>query len=508
MAAPHTAIKTAASVRETSTTTGTGTFNLDGAVSGFQTFVAGIGDANLCSYMARLRNGSEWEWGIGTVTDASPDTLARTTVLRSSNSDAAVNFSAGTKDIFVSPHPAAIPHVSASAPAITDDNDGSNGTFLPGSIWVDTTNDAAYICVDDTDGAAVWSQINSVAPKPNLLLNGDFSQWYRQTNLAVAAADDDYFAPKWYTLIQGTDSTVVEGGGIVQFDPTPDAVKLVAGGTTNRYGIAQIVEARLARETQGSTVTAQAKVVATKNGSSGTIDVRLALLEWDTSGDVVTSDVVNDWTSTTYTPGNFFNSTRLSVVGTSQASVEHNTAETLSVTGQISTSCHNLIVMIWTEDVPAHALDFIEVSNCGLYETSITQPWVPRPNERQLCERFLQRIEPFGSAGAQIPAWRNTTTKVDSRYPFPTMRNSPTLVHTITSYNNSGVSSAGEMDVFNYVTHATVQITGGLTISASSSPNTINILATAGTNFNGTQGDQCRFRFGTDADYVLLDAEL
>ena len=87
-------------VKETSTTTGTGTLNLSGAVSGFQTFVAGVGDGNTTYYAIVNRDADEWETGIGTVTDASTDTLARTTVIASSNSDSAVDFSAGTKDVF------------------------------------------------------------------------------------------------------------------------------------------------------------------------------------------------------------------------------------------------------------------------------------------------------------------------------------------------------------------------------------------------------------------------
>jgi len=88
-------------VRETSSTTGTGTLNLGGAVGGFQTFVAGVGDGNTTYYAIVHRTEAEWELGVGTVTDASTDTLARTTVISSSNSDSAVSFSAGTKDVFV-----------------------------------------------------------------------------------------------------------------------------------------------------------------------------------------------------------------------------------------------------------------------------------------------------------------------------------------------------------------------------------------------------------------------
>ena len=87
-------------VKETSTTTGTGTLNLAGAVSGFQTFVAGIGNSNVTYYAIVNDSGTEFEIGIGTVTDASPDTLSRTTILESSNSDSAVDFSSGTKTVF------------------------------------------------------------------------------------------------------------------------------------------------------------------------------------------------------------------------------------------------------------------------------------------------------------------------------------------------------------------------------------------------------------------------
>ena len=87
-------------VKETTTTTGTGTFNLAGAVTGFETFVAGVGNSNTTYYAVTLPGTAEFEVGLGTITDASPDTLARTTVISSSNSDSAVNFSAGTKTIF------------------------------------------------------------------------------------------------------------------------------------------------------------------------------------------------------------------------------------------------------------------------------------------------------------------------------------------------------------------------------------------------------------------------
>ena len=105
-------------VKETSTSTGTGTIDLDGAVTGFETFVAGIADGNTTFYAIFLQGSNEWEVGLGTVTDATPDTLARTTVITSSNSDSAVNFSAGTKDVFCTLPASKAVYLDASGAAV------------------------------------------------------------------------------------------------------------------------------------------------------------------------------------------------------------------------------------------------------------------------------------------------------------------------------------------------------------------------------------------------------
>ena len=86
-------------VQETTTTTGTGTVTLAGAVTGFQSFAA-VGNGNSTYYTIAAQSGSDWEVGIGTYT-SSGTTLSRDTVLSSSNSGSLVNFSAGTKNVFV-----------------------------------------------------------------------------------------------------------------------------------------------------------------------------------------------------------------------------------------------------------------------------------------------------------------------------------------------------------------------------------------------------------------------
>jgi hypothetical protein len=87
-------------VRETTTTTGTGAVTLGGAYTSFQTFSAAIGNANTTYYTIANVVSGEWEVGIGTYT-LSGNTLSRDTVLSSSNSGSLVNFTTGTKDVFV-----------------------------------------------------------------------------------------------------------------------------------------------------------------------------------------------------------------------------------------------------------------------------------------------------------------------------------------------------------------------------------------------------------------------
>ena len=87
-------------VKETSTTTGTGTLDLAGAVTGFVSFVAGIGDTNTTYYAIYETGTDKWEVGLGTVTDAGTDTLSRDTVIdNSSGNTSKINF-AGTLDVF------------------------------------------------------------------------------------------------------------------------------------------------------------------------------------------------------------------------------------------------------------------------------------------------------------------------------------------------------------------------------------------------------------------------
>jgi len=84
-------------VKETSTSVGLSSLSLDGAAPGFQSFAIGIGNGNQCFYTIESEADTTWEVGIGTVAGSS---LSRDTILSSSNGGSAVNFAAGTKQVF------------------------------------------------------------------------------------------------------------------------------------------------------------------------------------------------------------------------------------------------------------------------------------------------------------------------------------------------------------------------------------------------------------------------
>jgi hypothetical protein len=135
-------------VQETSTTTGTGTFTLAGAVTGFQSFSA-IGDGNTTYYA--IVGGSEWEVGLGTYT-SSGTTLARNTILESSNGGTAVNFSAGTKNVFVTYPAEEAVYQDASGDAYAPQFAASNGLNVNnGTIGTSYTFPTGYNSVEAGD---------------------------------------------------------------------------------------------------------------------------------------------------------------------------------------------------------------------------------------------------------------------------------------------------------------------------------------------------------------------
>lgn len=169
-------------VQETTTTTGTGTLTLNGAVTGFQSFSV-IGDGNTTFYA--IVYGSDFEIGIGTYT-SSGTTLSRDTILSSSNNNNAVNFGAGTKNVFVT-YPASksinldssnnldltgVPIVSSSNGNITLTPNGTGSVVLDGLSYPQT--DGTITQILKTNGSGVLSFVD----EGNITVEGKYFSNY------------------------------------------------------------------------------------------------------------------------------------------------------------------------------------------------------------------------------------------------------------------------------------------------------------------------------------------
>ena len=174
----------------------------------------------------------------------------------------------------------------------------------------------------------------------NRLINGAFS--INQPGL-TSVADAAYHLDQWYALTETGNVTIAQQTD--QENGQPTSLRMTQPDVTaKRMGSAQPIESINCRDLRGQAVALRARIRCSSSQA-----IRWAVIEWTGTADAITRDVVSSWTSSTFTPGNFFIATTTTVAATGSVTPAANTWTDLLASATISSSAKNLIVFIWSE---------------------------------------------------------------------------------------------------------------------------------------------------------------
>lgn len=267
--------------------------------------------------------GSSGQWECFVTKKLGSNSFSRSGDMISSSTGSVVNFSAGTKELFIG-----FPFSEISARDKFD-------YLVNGSGLI---NDGATSLADGVTGA--------------------HRRWHALTQTAA--------------ITPSSLSDVADGVESMIRLTQPQA-------SAQRMGFATILRSERVKKLRGKKVSFGG-ILRYSNAAA----VRFAILEWTGTADAVTRDVVNDWTSSTYTAGNFFISSNLTVRAVGSLTPSAATLTDFRLSATLGSTLNNLILFIWTEGTAAQnsTLDFA----CQLKRGSVVHPCV----WRTLAEEGLQ----------------------------------------------------------------------------------------------------------------------
>jgi hypothetical protein len=231
----------------------------------------------------------------------------------------------------------------------------------------------------------------------------------------VTVADDTYWCDRHYALTQTAAITPSILSDVA--NGLPSMMRLTQSqATAQRMGNAQIFEAAISKPLRGLSVT-----LGGRTRSSIAQTIRYAVLEWTGTADAVTSDVVNNWTATVFTPGNFFLASNLVLAAAGSVALSANAITNWSVVAPISGACNNIIVLYWTDAAVAQnvtldmAWGLVEGdASAEVYPYELRSP----PQELLLCQRYFYRATTLvaPSSNFVVTCPRKVTMRVAPSY--------------------------------------------------------------------------------------------
>lgn len=324
---------------------------------------------------------------------------------------------------------------------------------------------------------------------PNVVINpsGEINQMG-----TTSTADDVYGGPDaWYTLNQSNATSWAQGTNMEATTPFYQR-GTQSNSSAQRFGRAQIIESAHCRHLRG-----QAVVLSARVQMSASTTIRYAVLEWTGTADSVTSDVVNDWTSSTFTAGNFFISTTTNVLATGSLALSANTPATITeLDATVGASMNNLVVVFWTDSTQAQNVT-LDIAKVSLKIGSDATPYYPRPiaQELQLCQRYFYQWTNGGSQNNAMGLGAlSSTTNCRFFIPIPVpMRTTPTL--SVSAVANFDVEAGGSSSA-----------TSNITLSASTGTNPSGAILNV--TVSGLTAGQAGVLFADANEYLRFDARL
>lgn len=295
------------------------------------------------------------------------------------------------------------------------------------------------------------------------LINGD-GQINQRTYTTVA--DDVYWCDRHYVLTQTAAITPTILTDVA--NGLPFMMRLSQSqASAQRMGNAQIAEAAVSKRLRGKQMTLGGKLRCSASQA-----IRYAVLEWTGTADAPTSDVVASWTNGAFTAGNFFLGSNLTVAAVGTITPAANTLTDWSLTANISGSCNNLIVMMWTEGTAAQnvTLDMAWGLVVGDASTE-TWPYDVRSPQQEiaLCQRHFVRYP--NSLRIRAAGYSANARVFGQTWMFPVkMRIAPAMAASNVSYG--GTNSLTFED-------ATADSFGAYAVAATDGSNTATFQYTA-----------------------------